>query len=741
MSTSLSRAVDRAFQGSPVRRTWAALLLVPLLIAGLLTWAFWSPLSDHGAARAAVVNLDEPVQVGGQTVPLGRQLADNLVHGQDRRYEWTLTDGDDARQGLKDGRYAAAVTVPGTFSARATSSATGKPLEAAQATLRIETSPGAALADPAISKDVADAAVDALNTQVVETYLDNVYGGFTTLHEQLGKAAEGADSLAEGTGDLATGTRRLSGGTRDLTAGLGELRTGSAELAQGTGRLTQGTTQLAISAKQLATGATQLATGTKRLASGSRQLSRGLSEAARDTKQLPALTRELADGARQVATGNRQLADTVTSAADQVTAAIDDVPSASAATGELARLASRCRDGDAGQGFCDSLSDAAGRLESIAGDIDGMKARARSGVGEIKQSLDTLATGAEQVADGTAQLATRSKTLASGISSAATAAGKLTTGLATVNTGAGKLSTGAGRLAQGAQSLASGATRLNTGAQQVAAGTAQAYAGADDLASGAKRLSTGAARAGDGASTLAKGLSDGLDDVPAYTTAEREHLSKVAATPVLAPAVGDGAHRDVAATFFLVLALWAGALATYLVIRAVPPFALTSRLPTWRLVGQALVPGTVIALFTGTLLGLGLPALLDLGLGARVAFLGATLLAALTFMTLCQGLAGLLRRTGHLAVLAVLVLTVATSTVSSIPAPLAALESLLPTHAALTVLRAAATGADLGWPAAAAQLAGWLLAGLAMTAFTTERRRSLNPRDLRLNRQDLQPVG
>ncbi|MBB5783565.1 YhgE/Pip family protein [Nonomuraea jabiensis] len=737
MLASLSRVLDDAFPGTSRRWTWLALLLVPALVAGLLTWAFWSPSSSHGAAKAAVVNLDEPVTVDGRLVPLGRQLAAELVHGEDKRYEWVLTDTEDAGKGLRDGTYAASVTVPRTFSERATSSATGRPLEATQATLEVETSPEAALADASVSQDVADAAVRTLNTQVVETYLDNVYVGFTTLHEQMGKAADGADRLADGTGDLATGTRRLAGGARGLVAGLNDLRSGATQVAQGTGAIAQGSTRLATAAGQLATGATKLADGTGRLADGSHRLAGGLSKAARDTKQLPALTRRLADGARQVADGNRRLADTVTPVADRIVTAIDGVPSATDATNDLARLSARCR-ADAGSGgtdqqFCESLARASDRLSAVAGDIDGMKSRARSAAGEIKQSLNTLASGAEQVADGTAQLATRSKTLASGIASAATGARQLDTGIKAADKGARQLSAGAGQLSRGGTSLAAGATRLNTGAQQVAAGTAQAHKGAGDLASGADRLSGGAAKADDGATTLAKGLTDGLGEVPAYTSTEREHLSKVAATPVLAPASATGDLGPIAGTFFLVLALWAGALATYLVIGAVPASALTSRLPTWRLAGRALIPGTVVAVVTGALLGLGLAPFLGLDLTGRLAFLAVTLLAALAFTALCQAAAAVLRRSGRLLSVAVLVLTVATGALSSIPAPLAAAEPLLPTHGAIIALRAIATGAGGDLAGGLAHLVVWLLIGLAGTFYATERHRALSPHDLRLD--------
>jgi putative membrane protein len=81
------------------------------------------------------------------------------------------TDSSDAAEGLDDGIYAAVVTILKDFSARATSSATGKPLDAKKAKLNIQTSANAGVADPALSEKVAEATQHTLDQQVVETYL------------------------------------------------------------------------------------------------------------------------------------------------------------------------------------------------------------------------------------------------------------------------------------------------------------------------------------------------------------------------------------------------------------------------------------------------------------------------------------------------------------------------------------------------------------------------------------------
>ena len=61
--------------------TLLGLLLVPLTVAGLFLWGLWNPTERLGTVTAAVVNLDEPVEVDGQLVPLGRVLAAELIDG------------------------------------------------------------------------------------------------------------------------------------------------------------------------------------------------------------------------------------------------------------------------------------------------------------------------------------------------------------------------------------------------------------------------------------------------------------------------------------------------------------------------------------------------------------------------------------------------------------------------------------------------------------------------------------
>jgi putative membrane protein len=634
----------RALAAGPLTwKTWTGLIAVPVLIMGLLTWALWSPDTDHGTATAAVVNNDQPVTVNGQLIPLGRQLTGDLTHSSDSAYKWVLTDASDADSGLDNGNYAAVVTIPQDFSARATSAASGKPLDARRAVVDIKTSASSGVVDPALSQRIADGTQQTLNNQIVETYLDNIYVGFSTIHGQINQAADGAGQLADGTRQLVPGAR------------------------------------------QVADGAAQLASGTAQLASGSAQLSSGLTQAQQDTAQLPALTKKLADGAEQVAQGNEKLAGTIVPLANRIIAAIDALPSASAAAADVQKLADQCS-GDAQ--FCDNLRQAAARLTADAGKIDGAKATMRGEAVQVRDGIQALANGARQVANGNAQLAKQSGALAAGIATAA-----------------------------------NGARQLNTGVQQ-------ANSGAQQLASGSQQLSDGTGKVNDGAQQLSSSLDKGRDQVPNYTDAERSHLKTVAADPTTL-ASDSASSGALAITLFAVLALWALALATYLVTRAVPDAVLTAREPTWQIIVRAALPGaTAAALAAIAITAMAIPAL-GLGIGGSFEFLGVALLAAFAFVSLNQAATAIFGRAGRLASLAVLVLGAATGIVSTLPSPFYALAGFLPTHGAVLALRAAVTG-DAGLYSGIAELFGWLIVGVLAAILVTDRRRYLSTRQLRL---------
>ncbi len=192
--------LERARSRRPV--TWLTVLgvlLLPVLIGGILLTALYDPTERLGNVRAAIVNNDEPVTINGQTAPLGRQLTAGLVEGSSdvpSNLDWVISNTDDAASGLADGTYDAVITIPQNFSAAATSTAPGKTPE--KATIQVQTAPDGRVVDGAITATITQTAASVFGSAVSQQYLTNVLMGFTTLHDQLGEAADGADQLASG---------------------------------------------------------------------------------------------------------------------------------------------------------------------------------------------------------------------------------------------------------------------------------------------------------------------------------------------------------------------------------------------------------------------------------------------------------------------------------------------------------------------------------------------------------------
>lgn len=417
------------------RAAIVAVLMVPLFYGALYVWANIDPTNRLDSVKAAVVNEDKLVEVTGrdgkkQPVAVGRQLAANLVRDDDQQnYDWQLTDAQDAQRGLANGEYKAVLTLPKNLSKAATSTS-GDPSDAVQGQLDLQTNDAVNYVNGQIAPRILSAAKSALNAQVTETYLDNVYLSMS-----------------------------------DIKASLAEAGRGAGRLADGAGRLQDGVGQLGDGARTLADGNRQLANGAGQLDSGAQTLSSGLGRLDDATSQLPSATRRLANGSAQVAKGVSSLntvVQTVTSAILEATnGAVTQIGQVQQAIKDAAAQCHRvenanCRDVD--------------RAVELSRNLGGFVERVRAESRKVSAQVERLNSGAAEVADGNKQLAAQAPRLADGVSQAAG---------------------GADRLAAGTGQLRSGADAAAAGADKLAAGTGQLEDGADQLAAGALKLRNG----------------------------------------------------------------------------------------------------------------------------------------------------------------------------------------------------------------------------------------------------------
>jgi putative membrane protein len=784
MSTSSSSASSSSSSARPSLRSrfmpsprmgvvLFAIALIPLIYAGLLVWSNEDPTHHLDHVPAAIVNEDagaeRPAGPGdpgsdtseapdaNSTVALGADLTDELLtNHENTNFDWsTMSKGDAARK-LASGDVLVVLTIPEDFSAAAVSAGNDDPLTAQSATLSIETNDGANVVIGSVAKSVGTAVTESVASQVSAEYLDNVYVGFSTIHDQIAEAADGAHDLASGTstakggaddlvvglGDLQSGAADLSsgatslaagahaadGGAQQIDAGLTELQSQLAAVPDGAAQLDSGSDQVASGAHDVSTGATALANGSSSLASGASTLAAGASDLSEGTDAALSGAETLQAGAADLAAGSPALAagaGEVSDGLDALLASYATLTDAQriAALTELAAGADQVGHGATTlDGGAQQLSDGADALVGSTDDGTGLSA--------LSVGAATVAASAGTLSDTTSELASGATSLASGAAQLDDGAASVAAGVDTLTAKLGALVSGVDRLADGADTLAAGTTRLATGADALANGGSALADGASTAADGAQSLDDGLGDISDGSTELSDGLASGVEDIPDYSEADASHLSDVAATPVSleatraneVPAYGYGL-----APYFMSLALWVGALAFYLMMRPLSERLVASRRPSWLVALGSYVPGAVMALAQSALM----VTIVHTALGVDATNLGGlyaiAALASLTFVAVNQALVSLLGAPGRFIGLLLVVLQLS-SAGGTYPIQTASpffqgIHGWLPLTYVVESFRSLIAGGSIGITPGVGVMIAWLIGALLLTAIAAGRAR------------------
>lgn len=712
--------IERARTRRPV--TWLTILgvlLLPALVGGILVAALYNPTERLSSMTAAIVNDDDPVTIDGQYTPLGRQLVAGLVEGSDdldSNLTWVLSNDEDATAGLEDGTYQAVVTIPANFSAAATSSGqalSGGADDPEQATIRVTTPPGALIVDDAIAAQVASAAASATGQSISTLTLENVFLGFTTLSEQLGEAADGADQVADGVSQTADGASQLADGTRQLADGAAELPSGAEQLASGADGIAGG-------AGSLASGLGQLSGGTRDLQSGAGQLAAGVEQGAATIEQDGIVPDQLLQVAAGSAQAGQLVADQATTAA---ASAVDTAQAVGGLAAEVGGLAADCFASGASPEFCERVVAAAGTGQSAA-ELAGtaaVDAGTTAGIANDPQQgsafLATTTAGAiDQFAQqAPATFAAQFREIAANVSA--------------LGAGAGQIADGIDQSAGGASQLSTGAQQLGSGASQLADGAAQLADGVDGLATGTSDLAGGVSELAGGSRSLADGLLEATDALPSYTDAQAQSLAEVVADPVASEGVGSNLFGASAVPLLATLALWFGGLASYIAMQAATRRALTSRRPSAALALRTFLPGAGLGAAQGLLVAGVVQLAASYSWSDWFAFAGLSILAGVAFAAVNQALVAALGGAGRWVAALVGVLAVATGVVSTVPGVLTSVAGLMPTAPAYQALLGALTDAG-GIGAAVVGLLVWTLISLIVTTIAVATRRTMSARAL-----------
>ncbi len=682
--------------------TLLGLVLVPLLVAGGFLVA---GLNDGGrlhTVKAAVVNLDDPVTVNGQYIPLGRQLTANLVDSQRvENLTWNLDTEANARTGLANGSYAAMVLIPKNFSASATSYSKDA-ADAERAVIELSTSPVAGVADGTLGKAVAMEAATALNETLTSGYLDKIYIGFNDMGDQFQTMADGSRDLAKGASSLSDGITQASDGSAQLATGAGSLASGMGTLASKTASLPSSTKKLADGTSSYVTGVNQLIDQTiaalpqqKQLADGVDQLSQGATGISSGLGQYQSGLESNAAQAQDTADALKKLL--VAAGGGDATAAAKAVATIKAACDIDTDTAKLGTDGP----ICvASLTATAKALDGAAAGLDT----------KDPQTGQSLKSGAAGLASGLAKLDAQLQASLPDVA-------KTTAQLNALKAGGNQLSSGVGQLAGGMPALTDGIASAASGASKLADGVQQ-------LSSGLSQASSGGAKLADGTWKLADGIAQGKDKLPSYTTSDRKNLADVVAQPISTEGLTGLANPNVGwVSLLLVLALWLGAMTTYLVLKAATRGLLGAAEPTFKLIVEALTPGVAVVLTQAAVLA----GLAHLGLGLTwqksLSVAGLLLLAGFAFALINHALVIWGGGFGRIVALLLALLGTAAVIAPAAPAWLTALRPISPMTPVLDAIRAVITESS-GASALTFVVVGWMLIGLLASSVGIARKRT-----------------
>ncbi|NCG67554.1 ABC transporter permease [Bacillus coagulans] len=309
-----------------------AVILAPVLYAGMFLWAFKDPYAKMDQLPVAVVNQDQGAKMDGQQLTLGKDLVSNLKKSD--AFDFHFVSEQHAMDGLRNRQYYMVIKIPESFSNNATTLLDKNPEK-----LQLQYMPNDSY--NFLSSQIGETAMrkvkEKMADEISKTYAESVFqtvekmaGGFKTastgaakLNEGAGKLDNGVTVLKQGSGRLLFGAASLQNGSTKvhngalavnsgaaalnkgmpvLQAGIVKTGDGAQKLNAGAGRLYAGAVSLNNGTAQANTGAKALKANLEKLASGSIAFTKGLSDAASGAEKLASGTSDLSTGLNQLST-------------------------------------------------------------------------------------------------------------------------------------------------------------------------------------------------------------------------------------------------------------------------------------------------------------------------------------------------------------------------------------------------------------------------------------------------------
>jgi putative membrane protein len=352
--------------------------------------------------------------------------------------------------------------------------------------------------------------------------------------------------------------------------------------------------------------------------------------------------------------------------------------------------------------------------------------KAATGAHGLADGLDTLATGTKKLSSGTSAFANGLSTYADGTAALPASSKQLADGLAALAANCGNVGAPAQYCGQLA-AISGGISQLAAGMPAISEGASTLAASGQDIAKGLKGISTGVSASATGAADLASGLDKAVAGIPLYGKDETKKLASVATAAVGIDNGGTLTFGESSTPLYIVLALWIGALATFIGLRAVPRRLLeTTRSSLGLALRSFIVPGIIAAVQ-----GVAVATIIAFAQGftfAQWASVGGlAVLIGLAFTATNQALNAAFGGFGRLISLVVGLLILVTGVVATVPAILVSALGVTPATSAITALQAAIKPENVsGLAGAITAVTLWLVGSLLISALAISRKRHVS---------------
>ncbi|GIN84087.1 hypothetical protein J6TS2_04730 [Heyndrickxia sporothermodurans] len=706
-----------------------AIILVPILYAGMFIWAFWDPYGRLEKLPVAVVNMDKGATMNDEKIEIGDQLVDNLK--DKKSMDFSFVSKDKAYKGLDNQKYYMVIEIPKNFSENATTLLDDNPK---QLQLKYVQNQGANYTSSKIEESAMAKIKEAISTEVTSTYAEVMFDaikkmgdGFTTASDGASKLNDGALKLGDGSKELkenlellAKNSITFNEGVDKAKSGAGELSKGSTDLASGLNQLNDGSSKLYKASKDMQSGTKELTNGINQASTGLGQLNKGMPDLVKGTEKLqggmeqfknelpPAIAKafssQLTAGVKDINAGIDQLQgqmETQLSAGitkqikeqqskqmqqlfaslngkvdPQVLEQLKQQMAANAAEQEkqIEQQLSQGIHQGMQQGFTAFKTQV---NQKMTGNSNQIEQQIKN---QTDPQFDKLINGASTINDNQIKVQKGIEQLAKGSTLLSSGAAKLQDGQNQYLESLGLFNSKMGDAANGANQLSEGAKTLNSGLSQLADGSTQMKDGTHKLADGSKKLNDGTNDLKDGTKEMKEKLTDASKDANSVKGNEKQYdmmsdpvnLDKGVISKV--PNYGTGLTP-----YFLSLGLFVGGLLLTIIFQLREPAIEPKNGFSWFMGKYGIM--AIVGVFQALLAVWIIVNLIGVEVKSLPLFIVAAIITSLTFMAIIQFFVTTMDNPGRYIAIIILILQL-TSSAGTFPLELLP-DVLKPIHQAL----------------------------------------------------------